>query len=69
MSSDFEDKLTVGNNTYCWNDDLEAYSYCPTTSENPSNNCKNQILQYEIEVGRAFFRATGWSKKALAFNF
>ncbi len=25
--------LTVGNDTFCWNDDMEAFTWCPSEKE------------------------------------
>ena len=25
--------LTVGNDTFCWNDDMEAFTWCPSEQE------------------------------------
>lgn len=44
MASDFEDKLTVGNETYCWNDNLQAYSWCPTTPLEAHENNGSKLV-------------------------
>ena len=40
--------LTVGNDTYCWNEPMEAYSWCPTEKE-----------QNLVPVGKQSFYCNG----------